>query len=198
MYKIPVYYRLIFLFVCHLSLLHVSAQSYLPIDDSTKKIVFEEIVKIDSTPCLTLQTNAESWMDKNFKSPNAVIRFDGGEGFIQSEGSFLVYTKGMVSKEIHGAIRFKVTIHTKPNKYRYVFSDFIFEYYKQNRQYQYVPTGKVKPLEDKKFPGWEKPWLKYKRETLQKVNAYIASLKVAMVYKKDTAEKKPVVKKEQW
>jgi hypothetical protein len=113
---------------------------------------------------------------------------------------FLVYTKGMVSKEIHGDIRFKVRIDIKSNKYRYQFYDFVFEYYKQNRQYQYVPTGKKKPLEDTKFPGWEKPWSRYKQETLIKINNYIASLKATMNYKEPVIIKNPVVKvkKEAW
>lgn len=175
-----------------------NAQEILPVDDSTKRITFEAIVKVDSTPVMTLQAKGEDWMRRNFKSENSTAQSDAISGYIQSEGSFFVYTKGMVSKEIHGAIRFKVSIDVKANKYRYKFYDFVFAYYKQNRQYQYVPTGKVKPLEDKKFPGWEKPWQRYKNETYVKINAYISSLNTAMIYKKPVEEKKPVVKKEQW
>lgn len=175
-----------------------SAQSLLPVDDSTKKVTFEEIVKVDSTSLMTLQSNAEAWIQKNLKSDNSEIRLDSNGGRLSSEGKFFVYTKGIASKEIHGAIRFKLTIETKPNKYRYRFSDFVFEYYKQNRQFKYVPTGKEKPLEDPKFPGWEKPWVRYKKETAGKINTYISSLKEAMIYKKELAEKKPVVKKEEW
>jgi hypothetical protein len=189
--------KFLILFILILSFYDAMPQSILPLDETSQKITFEEIVKVDSTPSLLLYSNAEKWMNKYFKLEKSLQHLDPGSGQLENEGRFLVYTKG-ISKEIHGAIRFKVIVEIKENKYRYRFTDFVFEYYKQNRQYKYVPTGKEKPLEDKKFPGWEKPWIKHKAETQERIYEYISSLKSAMAFKEIPAKAREVKKKEEW
>ncbi|MFL5729424.1 MAG: hypothetical protein ACJ75J_08040, partial [Cytophagaceae bacterium] len=112
---------------------------------------------------------------------------------------FLVYTKGAISKEIHGAIRYSVKIEVKNNKYKYRFSDFVFEYYKINRNYQYLPTGQEKPLEEEKFTGWDNAWENHKKETYSRITSLIKSLKSDMGKKEKIEQKKePVGKKEEW
>lgn len=172
------------------------AQALLPVDDETRKITFEEIVKLDSVPADKLYQYADVWMSQNFKNKDMVTQFDLASGYLQSQGRFKVYTKGGISKTIHGTIRYDVSIDIKSGKYKYKFTNFVFEYYKQDKQYKYVPTGKEKPLEDPKFPGWERPWARYKRETAVNINNYILSLKAAMAYKE--APPKPKIKKEDW
>jgi hypothetical protein len=108
----------------------------------------------------------------------------------------MVYNKGVVSKEPHGRIRFNVQLDIKPNKYRYSFSDFVFEYYKINREYKFTPTGKEKPLEEPKASGWQKLWNKHKGTTNKEIQNYIASLKNAM--QQSNTAIIPAVKKEEW
>jgi hypothetical protein len=174
----------------------VFAQVDLP-KDSNGKIAYEEIVKVDSASPSLLLKIAKEWINKNFAQTEKSIRYDSNS--VSAKGVFLVYTKGAISKEIHGAIRYNVRIEVKNNKYKYRFSDFVFEYYKINRNYQYLPTGQEKPLEEEKFIGWEKPWENHKRETNSRISNLIQSLKVDMV-KKDKIEQKKdnLGKKEEW
>ena len=197
-YNVSIYLSMFFNFLIFNLLFSITVYSQvtLPIDSSTGKICFEEIIKLDSISLKVIHVNAEAWIRQNFKSDKLTIKLIEKEGFLNSESRFKVYTKGIISKEIHGTIRFSIEITTKENKYRYRFTNFVFEYYKQNRELKYVPTGKQKPLEDNKFTGWEVPWMRYKKETNEKIIKYIASLKEAMVPK--IVVDKKVIKKEEW
>ena len=186
--------KIFFLFI----LLSASAlaQDNLPRDENGK-IVFEEIVKTDSMPASLLLKNAKTWINKNFAQTVKSIRSDSNSA--SAKGVFLVYTRGGISKEIHGAIRYNVTIQVKKNKYQYRFSDFVFEYYKINRNYQYVPTGQEKPLEIEKFAGWQPAWQNHKKETNNRINNLIGSLKSEMSKKLKIEQKKENIgKKEEW
>lgn len=135
-------------------------------------------------------------MSKNFKSPtNYQTQFDLLEGFVKCTTSIMVYTKGMVSKEIHGRITYEVNVEIKEHKYRYTFTNFVFEYYKQNRQYKYEPTGRLKPLEDPKYPGRQPVWNKHKIGINNLVLQHIATLKNDMSQMSLIVEEKKVVKK---
>jgi hypothetical protein len=172
------------------------AQDNLPRDENGK-IVFEEIVKVDSMPASLLLRNAKAWILKNYVQSEKSIKFDTNSA--SAKGLFLVYTKGGISKEIHGAIRYNVRILVKNNKYQYRFSDFVFEYYKINRNYQYVPTGQEKPLEAEKFPGWEPTWQNHKKETYNRISNHIQNLKAEMIKKaKNEQKKENIGKKEEW
>jgi hypothetical protein len=172
------------------------AQDDLPRDEYGK-IVFEEIVKVDSMPASLLLKNAKAWVNKNYVQSEKSIKFDSNA--VKAKGLFLVYTKGGISKEIHGAIRYNVSILVKNNKYQYRFSDFVFEYYKINRNYQYVPTGQEKPLEVEKFTGWEPAWRNHKKETNNRIHNHIVSLKSEMAKRTKIEQKKENIgKKEEW
>jgi hypothetical protein len=161
------------------------------------KITYEEIVKADSIPQAVLYKNAKEWTYRIYTQTEKSIRCDTNS--ISVKGHYLVYTRGGVSKEIHGAIRYNLTIEIKGSKYRYKFSDFVFEYYKQNRNYQYLPTGKEKPLEDENFPAWEKAWENHKKETNEKITHIISTLKTDMRKKDKIGQNKAnMVKKEEW
>ncbi len=177
---------------------HCQAQ-FFPIDSTSKKILYTNVEIIDSVPTAQLYKNAEMWMSKNFKSPtNYDTQFNLKEGFIKCNTSYLVYTKGMMSKEIHGRISYDIMIEIKEKKYRYTFTNFVFEYYKQNRQYQYEPTGRIKPLEEPKYPGWQPVWNKHKIQANNTVQQLIVSLKLAMKQTQFVEEKKMEKKKTEW
>jgi hypothetical protein len=172
------------------------AQVELPKDDKGK-ITFEEIISSDSLPSSLLLKNAKAWVMKNYAQTEKSIRTDSNS--VSAKGVFLVYTKGAISKEIHGAIRYTVKIEVKNNKYKYRFSDFVFEYYKINRNYQYLPTGQEKPLEEEKFAGWQSAWENHKKETYNRIASQIKSLKSDMGKKEKIEQKKePLGKKEEW
>lgn len=173
----------------------------LPIDEYGK-IDFQEIVKQNGYSKEQLLTNARNWVKETYEYNKKSITTDSNS--VTATGRFYVYVKGAFSKEIHGTIRYKVYVSTKDDKYFYQFTDFIFEYYKINRQYKYVPTGKEKPVEEGSFPGWQAAWDKDKKITYEKITAEIDGLKGAMFYKaappkKDvekSVEQKPSLKEE--
>lgn len=165
-----------------------------PIDSTTQKITYSNIEILDSIPTAKIYKNAEQWVENNFKNrKNYDTQFNLKEGYITCNTGFLVYTKGIASKQIHGEITYNIKIDIKDNKYRYTFSNFVFEYYKMNRQYKYEPTGRLKPLEEPKYPGWQTVWNKHKILTSRDIQHLISTLKVAM---KQTDEIKiPTVQK---
>ena len=190
---------LITLFVFFFSYCFNSQAQLFPIDSTTKKILYTNIEIIDSVPTPQLYKNAEIWMAKNFKSPsNYDTQFNLKEGFLKWTTNYLVYTKGMMSKEIHGRISYDVKVEIKDKKYRYTFTNFVFEYYKQNRQYKYEPTGRLKPLEEPKYPGWQPVWNKHKIQLNNTVHQLIVSLKLAMKQTQFAEEKKIEKKKIEW
>lgn len=165
-----------------------------PIDSATKKITFTEIEILDSIPTSQMYKNAELWIESHFKNKkNYDTQFNLKEGFITCNTGFLVYTKGIASKEIHGQITYDIRIDIKEKKYRYTFTNFVFEYYKISRQYKHEPTGRLKPLEEPKYPGWQPVWNKHKILTRNNIQALIYSLKESM--KKSEVEKTSTVVK---
>lgn len=186
----------IFLLIIFTGVFEFCSAQLFPIDSVTKKITYSNIVIVDSVPTTQLYKNAESWMSKNFKSAtNYQTQFNLLEGFVKFSNSIMVYTKGMVSKEIHGRITYDVNVEIKEHKYRYSFTNFVFEYYKQNRQYKYEPTSRLKPLEKPKYPGWQPVWNKHKIGINNLVLQHIASLKNDMSQTSLTVEEKKAVKK---
>lgn len=179
-------------------ILTANAQNF-PLDSTTKKINYTDIVPADSLTSAQLYKNTTEWMGKNFKpETNYDTQFNLLEGYVKCSASQMVYTKGMMSKEIHGRITYDVSVDIKNHKYRYTFTNFIFEYYKQNRQYKYEPTGRKKPLEEPKYPGWQTVWNKHRINTHNTVLKYIESLKSAMLKVETKVSDLPQKKKAEW
>ena len=169
----------IFITITLLSFKTTFAQNNLP-KDSNGKITYTDIIIDSGASAQQLYVQAKNWINKHHKSTSKSIEFDSVAGKLTAKGYYLVYSKGVVSKQVHGAIRYNVLIEVKDNKYRYSFSDFVFEYYQQNRNYQYVPTGKEKPLEEEKFAGFQKSWDNHKLDNDKLIKSQISSLKSAM------------------
>lgn len=104
-----------------------------------------------------------------------------GKNSISQEGSFYVYTKGLLSHQIHGEIIFKIKVEVSGNRYNYTFSDFIFQFYQKNRYGRFVPvSGKIKPLEDEKYAGMQEIWEEHKSLTRKVAENHIRVLKKEM------------------
>ncbi|HVD97045.1 MAG TPA: DUF4468 domain-containing protein [Cytophagaceae bacterium] len=165
--------------------------------DETGKITYLDVVRMDSIPADTLFKRINEWVKYSYPKSNTTI--DSITRKIATRGRFLVYLNPGVLKEIHGAIRYDLSIELKENRYRYVFTNFVFEYYKQDKFYKYNPTGKEKPLEEEKFPGWQSAWEKHKNTTDAHVKQKIADLKKAVENKKpETMYIAPVKKTQDW
>ncbi|WP_028982151.1 DUF4468 domain-containing protein [Sporocytophaga myxococcoides] len=181
----------IFITITLLSFKASFAQDNLP-KDQNGKITYTDIIVDSGASVQQLYIQAKNWIYKHHQSTSKSIELDSAEGKVMAKGYYLVYNKGVVSKQVHGAIKYNVLIEVKDNKYRYNFSDFVFEYYKQNRNYQYVPSGKEKPLEEEKFAGFQKSWDNHKSDNDKLIKNQINSLKSAM---KHVEEVKPTPSK---
>lgn len=144
--------------------------------------VFTNVVVLDSVEAAVMLRNGKQWAIKyNFQD------LDTGENAIRGENSFFVYQKGLVSKQVHGKVHYKLFLEIKDNKYRYTFSDFIFHYYKQDKNYKFVPTGKEKPLNEPTVNGWQKTWEQHKKASEEQMKIVIQKLKEDLA---QTADKK--------
>jgi hypothetical protein len=147
--------------------------------DTTKKVIFTDIVKVDSTNRFDLYKKAVKWVENQ---KFAVQEEDPYGGKITAKGKMTVYTdKGVLAKP-NGEFAYDVMIDVKDGKYRYTFSNFIYTYIKMDRNYRYVPVKGSKPIEDGKAAGWKKQWGKDKVQVTDKINQYISSLKESMKY----------------
>ena len=176
--------------------LNVQSQVVMPKDEAGK-ITYLDVVKKDSIPTDSIFKRVKEWV--KFTYPTRAVTIDSANKKIVTRERFLVYTNPGVLKEIHGAIRYDLSIEIKENRYRYTFTNFVFEYYKQNRDLKYAPTGTTKALEEEKFPGWQGPWTKHKNTTDAHVKLKAEDLSKAVDNKKpETMVIPPVIKTKEW
>ena len=167
----------ILLVISFVSLSKTEGQN-LPFDESGK-IFFSEVVLADSFPKEKLFKNSLGWMN-SLNRPEEKFEFslkDSIQSSTNGHFEFQVFTQGGMLRKMVGLITCTVSIDTKDNKYRYSFSDFVYHYYKEDRNYKMVKTGKTKPLEDTEAKGWQKLWDKHKQNTYIKINSLISALK---------------------
>lgn len=154
----------------------LKAQVSLPIDSTTNRVTYYEVVKTDtSLHKSVLLLNAEKWTQKNLKVEE--IKADSHKivcaGFmIMSE------SKGIMEKN-SGRFSFDFIIEVKEGRYRYMFTNFVYNKYtidkNGNKQYEHK-----KHIEDAKAPGWNKLWNKHKATLDFRIRDLIADLKVQM------------------
>jgi hypothetical protein len=160
-------------------------QSGLPLN-SSGKIEISEVVKIDSVKKVDLFQRMAVWINDiaSVDLQVTVVEKDSINGKMKCQLQFMVYSQTGVLKKVQGAVSYSLTCEVKDDKYRYVFTDFIYHYYGQNRNYQVVETGKKKLLEEPKATGWQKGWDHTKSVTRSKIVNQINSMKIAMETKK--------------
>ncbi len=163
---------------------------------TTKKVVYTEIVKVDSTNRFELYKKASRWVGRQKFD---VIEEDALSGKIIAKNSFIVYSERGVLAKPNGDFTYDIFIDIKEGKYRYTFTNFVYRRYRQDRQdlLKYIPEKGKKPIEDTKAAGWKKQWNKDKLQVNNKVNEHIVSLNQAMKYvaQKSAETEKP---KEEW
>lgn len=185
----------LFLFILIVTRLSVFGQTF-PLDDAGK-IVFYEVVKADSFKRDFLYHNAVTWLN-SLKGFDEIITesLDSIHGKIIAKNEVTVYSQTGILKKISGKMKYQTMIEVKDNLYRYNFSEFVFHYYKQDRNYKMVATGKTKNLEDAKASGWQKLWDKHRSKMLEKIQRDIAQLKIKIVEVPVDATKELAKKKE--
>lgn len=187
--------RFVLLMSCSLFLFSATqAQNNKSKKDTVAKVIYSEIVKVDSANRFDLYKKAVQWVQKQ---KFEVKEEDALTGKVVAKNRFEVVTdKGVLAKP-NGDFTHEVLIDVKDGKYRYTFTNFTYRQYKQDRNLKYVPVKGTKPIEESNAPGWKKQWGKNKMQVNQKVEGYIASLREAMKYV-PSAEAVPVKPKEEW
>jgi hypothetical protein len=162
---------------------------------------FSNVVVADSLSKQILFENASRWMGnlKDSDEKATLTQNDSILGKVEGESSYLVYTQQMgMLKKLSGRVSYKISIEVKDNKYRYHFSDFVFHYYKQDRFYKMVETGKVKSLNDPSASGWQKLWDSHRSTTKNKMKEHSKQLEIKMIEKPQTPSEKIIAKKVEW
>jgi Domain of unknown function (DUF4468) with TBP-like fold len=145
---------------------------------------FNEIVSADSAAKGFLYHNALLWLKQNpGRLTNEIVVKDSLEGKLSGSASFLVYSQSGVLMKLSGRVSYDFLIETKDSKYRFALNNFIFHYYQQDRTYNMVETQRTKSLAEPKAPGWQKLWDQHRGNTIKKMKAAIADLKVKIIYK---------------
>ena len=169
--------------------IHLSAQPFQL--DTSGKITFVEVVEADSMRKEELFQNATLWFEgfkKKVKTKMTRFEKDSINSKLSGDFQFMVYSQSGILSKTSGAVSYTLTIEMKDNRYRYVFTDFIFHHYKQNRNYEYVETGVTKPLEEVQAKGWQKLWDSHRLTAYNKTGEEIKSLKTKILER----EKQPV------
>lgn len=158
--------------------LPANAQAILPVDENNK-ISFAAVVETDSLTKEQLHGNLENWLINGGYTIES-NELDAQIRKIVATNDFEVFAKGYVSKKIHGKISYTLTIEIKDYKYCYNFSNFIFHYYKESRNYAMIPTGETKPLEEQKAPAWQTLWEAHKKLTKTTIEQEIVRKRIKM------------------
>jgi len=109
-----------------------SQNDIFPIDSTTGKITYTEVVKVDSVNSQELYVRAHSWFAHTFVSAQDVIQLDDKDaGMIFGKGTFSVsdnvVNPTMMDVHISGIVDFAIEVQTKDGRYKYVFTDLSFK-----------------------------------------------------------------------
>jgi hypothetical protein len=170
--------RLLLALLCPLLLAVLSGHGQaLPVDNQGK-VSFYEVVAADSLRASTLYVHAKHWLHRYGYTLSTA---DSVAGRLVATQALPLYDRGYLTKKLHGKVRYQLTLEVKDGRYRLQCTDFIFDYYHEDRAYHLVPTGKTKPLEETLAAGWQKLWQNHRHDTLLGITALQAELKTAML-----------------
>ncbi|MBS1681857.1 MAG: DUF4468 domain-containing protein [Bacteroidetes bacterium] len=176
----------------------IRAQSILS-SDETETMEFENIVAVDSLSKYQLFKNAMSWiagLRQNDEKFELKLK-DSIDGKVYGLCSFFVYAQAGILKKISGAISYNLSIEVKDNKYRYHFNNFLFHYYRQDRYYNMIESGKTKPATELNATGWQKLWTQHQATIVQKMKNNCKLLHAKMK-ESPKSSAKIVAKKIEW
>ena len=98
----------------------------LPIDSSTSKITYSEVIHVDSLANKQeLFSRAREWFAKAYKSSTNVIQMEDKEsGKIVGKALMQVYHKALGTEYQGGYINYTISIYMKDGRYKYEVTDF--------------------------------------------------------------------------
>lgn len=154
--------------------------------DENGRIIFTEIVKTELTKDQVI-INAESI--------NNVIKLDSNH--FQKALTLDLY-KVHIGKSPHGALDYKLQIEVRENRYRYIFSDFVFHPVKRNRYGRFVRLKKgSSPLENL-LENPDRNWTKHKKTLEKEIELLTINLKKALSKKLEAPKQKQTILNDDW
>jgi len=117
--------------------------------DENNKYIYYQVVTQPGLPADTLYNRALYFFKTAYSKKDLKLEGnDKDKGVLTGPGSFLVSKKSLVTSHEDGSVAFTLHIEVKEGKYRYWFTDFVFNPYQRNRynSYESVP-GIYIPLE---------------------------------------------------
>lgn len=101
----------------------------LPINKETGKIIYTEVVSVDSSLNRgKLYNNAKEWFTKIYKSSKEVIQLDDKEkGIIIGKGIIPVYYQYLGTSTQDGYINYTISVIVKDGRFKYEITDFYHE-----------------------------------------------------------------------
>ena len=115
-----------FLLLFTLSALAQDERPAPPIDDATGKIIYTEVVALDSArTSADLYSSAREWFAKAYKSSNNVLQMDDREGGrIVGKALMQVYHRALGRDFPSGYINYTISVYVKDGRYKYEVTDF--------------------------------------------------------------------------
>ncbi|MDJ1468147.1 DUF4468 domain-containing protein [Xanthocytophaga flava] len=162
------------------------AQVTLPIDPTTNKVSYTEVVEVPGMTKDQLHAKANEWLAKTYKSANDVIQMNDKEaGKIIAKGTTKSYLHSMGKDWDAGYFRHTLTLSFKDGKFRYEFTDFTHDGTGGNG------TVSMGPVEGEKGAGGmsapnTKQWKTMKEDLDKRMKAIVEELKKAMISTKDS------------
>lgn len=151
----------------------------MPIDSATGKVVYTEIVYVESKTKDELYLNGKEWLANTFKSSKEVIDMDDKEaGQIIGKGLFVVSLNGD-----WGYIHFTVALYFKDGRYKYEIKNISHENPKSSSRSGLGDGGAVeneKPACGKMLMS-KKQWEKIKVNADSNIKNLIADLNYYMI-----------------
>jgi hypothetical protein len=99
-----------------------------PIDKETNKILFTDVIKVDSVTQNELFVKANEWFAKTYNDSKEVIQLrDKESGKIVGKGAFRVYAHLMGIHD-YGLVRYTIKLMIKEGRYKYEICDLYHEF----------------------------------------------------------------------
>lgn len=98
----------------------------LPIDPQTKKIVFTEIIKVDSVSKDELYSRAREWFARTFVSSKNVLEMDDRQaGKLIGNGAKSGFYYGLLMTPVDYTLTYEISVYIKDGRYKYEIADFV-------------------------------------------------------------------------
>jgi hypothetical protein len=145
------------------------------------KVEYVDVIKLDTTHAAALFSNAKIFITNAFKSGKDVTQMEDQEAkTVIGKGNMPVDIKAL-GMAWPGRVDFKITIQCKDGRYKYSFSDFVFNYQAgtKGKAFQYG-------MEEDDHKGLnKKQWDNVKQQVDDTITAAVVDLKKQMASSSD-------------